>query len=60
MHFLLVLLVVGSQSESLTTEPFSDLKSCMKAGVAIKEWVEDNDARMGSPVRFKCIQVNGR
>lgn len=60
MKFLLLILVVGSLSESLTTEAFSDYDSCITAGGEIKEWIENNDARFGSPVRFTCIQVSGK
>lgn len=60
MKWLLLVLVVGGHSESLTTEPFSDYKSCTNAGSEMKEWIEDNDARIGSPVRFTCIKVTGK
>lgn len=59
MMYLLVILVVGSHSESLTTEPFSDKRSCMDAGKTITKWIHDNDARFGNPSRFKCIKVTG-
>lgn len=60
MKWLLLLLVVGGHSESFSTEPFADRSSCVNAGREIKEWVENNDARIGSPVRFTCVQVSGK
>ena len=60
MHYLLVILVVGLNSQSLTTETFADEKSCIQAGKKVTVWINDNDERWRDKSKFKCLAVSGK
>ncbi len=59
MHWILVILVVGLKSESLTTEKFSDLKSCQVTGKKITSWI-NNDERWKDSSKYKCFKSSGK
>ena len=60
MTYLLVFLISTLRSESITTESFSDLRSCQIAARQIKEFVVENDSRIGDPVHYTCMPVSGK
>ena len=60
MYYLLVILVAGLRSESLTTETFADKKSCIQAGKKVTAWINDNGKRGQDKSKFKCFAVSGK
>ncbi len=59
MGWLLLVTLMSPNQGSMTTETFTDYKSCMKAGAKVKEAVNKSTPLFNHYIKYKCIQVSG-
>ncbi len=59
MKWLLIVTLMSHNQGSMTSQVFTDYKSCVKAGEIIKEAINKDTPLFKSAIQYHCLAVSG-